>query len=424
MKPLFALLARLLRPQTEEDLPTAALLPAKLLALLMLVSGHAFTLQRSWLPVDLFTSLGLPSFGLASFTVAGPWFGWAIAFGCLLILVSPWPRVALGLTGFVQLVGCLANRLYLDDATLLIGLVWLLASLESRQPRLLPALYALVLTFACYARLSDPDWYSGRHLIAWFTDGQLAGWPQVTGAANSERDALSLPDYFLNNEQLLGDGRLATLFSWVTLAAFGLAAALALFLAAFPAKSRTAPSLWPRWLLLLLGLFLHGVPMVITNQTQQLLWPALLVLLLSVAPWPSGQTLVLFDGDCGMCQGIAQNLRRLDLAGQLHILPSYQGRTLLPGLSEQQTLQELVVGLPTAPLWRFGGYRACKAIVYLQPLFWMLLLVALFFCPRWAASALLLGATPLFDSLGSLAYRQVARNRHLFGGTCQLPTHS
>ncbi|RLS57584.1 MAG: DUF393 domain-containing protein [Planctomycetota bacterium] len=127
-----------------------------------------------------------------------------------------------------------------------------------------------------------------------------------------------------------------------------------------------------------------------------------------IPPTSADQTIVFFDGVCGLCNSTVQFLLTRDRAGQLLFAP-LQGETAATRvpLDDRETLNTLVVATPQ------GMLRQSDAVVHLlrQLPGW------------WPCCGVLIRIIPRF--LRDAGYRFVSRNRYRWFGqheTCRLPT--
>lgn len=121
------------------------------------------------------------------------------------------------------------------------------------------------------------------------------------------------------------------------------------------------------------------------------------------------QTLVLYDGGCGICQDFVRLGRRLDRRERLAFLPQQApGLLALLGLSQQEAARAAWAVLPDGRL--LEGAAAMAAVIDA--------------CAPWPwPIARRLQGLPLVRGLSDRAYRHLAANRHRLGrGACALPS--
>jgi predicted DCC family thiol-disulfide oxidoreductase YuxK len=125
----------------------------------------------------------------------------------------------------------------------------------------------------------------------------------------------------------------------------------------------------------------------------------------------AGKALVLYDGQCPLCQRSVRLLRRLDWLGRLAYRDARHPEALPPGtppLDPQRLLEEMHVITPGRRV--LHGFRALRWLAWRLPLLWLL------------APLLYIPGVPW---LGQKLYLWIARNRlHLVpchGGVCTLP---
>jgi predicted DCC family thiol-disulfide oxidoreductase YuxK len=109
------------------------------------------------------------------------------------------------------------------------------------------------------------------------------------------------------------------------------------------------------------------------------------------------QLVVLIDGECPMCRGLARRLERLDWLRRLSFEDASRADVrdrFAPGLDEQTALTAMHVVAPDGS--RRSGFDGFLRISRVVPLLWLPGAV---------------GALPGIRSLGRLVYRIVAANR-------------
>lgn len=121
-----------------------------------------------------------------------------------------------------------------------------------------------------------------------------------------------------------------------------------------------------------------------------------------------GQTLIIYDGACGICQDFARLARRMDRAGKLALLPQQTpGLLTLVGLSAAEAERAAWALLPDGRL--LEGAAAMAAVVDA--------------CAAWPWPLCRgLQGLPLLRPASELAYRLLAAHRHRLGrGSCDRP---
>jgi predicted DCC family thiol-disulfide oxidoreductase YuxK len=122
------------------------------------------------------------------------------------------------------------------------------------------------------------------------------------------------------------------------------------------------------------------------------------------------KALVLYDGQCPLCQRSVRLLRRLDWMGRLDYLDARKPETVpagTPPLDSARLLEEMHVVTPARRV--LHGFAALRWLAWRLPLLWLL------------APFLYIPGVPW---LGQKLYLWVARNRlHLVPchGACKLP---
>jgi predicted DCC family thiol-disulfide oxidoreductase YuxK len=122
-------------------------------------------------------------------------------------------------------------------------------------------------------------------------------------------------------------------------------------------------------------------------------------------PHASGEnkpTIVLFDGECGLCTGWMKRIARADRRGvfTMHPFQSTEARAILRRLGRADTVAETMLAVHGVEA--LAGSDAFLYVMRRLPFPWKLLGIARF-VPK---------------SLRDLVYGLVARNRYRISGTC------
>lgn len=129
------------------------------------------------------------------------------------------------------------------------------------------------------------------------------------------------------------------------------------------------------------------------------------------------QATVIYDGVCGFCEMARKVAMSLDWLNTMRWIP-LQSAEAVSTVDREQLLQRLHL------IWQgrvLNGYRACKAMAWRLPVFWMIVAVSLWLT-WWMAAVWLVFFSPILDGLGNRAYDWVARHRYLLPGSkCSLP---
>ena len=128
--------------------------------------------------------------------------------------------------------------------------------------------------------------------------------------------------------------------------------------------------------------------------------------------------LVLFDGDCGLCQRTRRILHALGAGLVQTWSPLQSGEGERFGLSIETLAQSIHV---IAGRRMERGFRAAKMILLRTPGFYVLLIAALLVVPQafwFVVLPLAVFFAPPFEPIGERAYRYVADNRN---SACKVP---
>ncbi len=363
-------------------LPTPLLLLAKLVAVAFL-----FGLDRV-MPAPF-----LPFSGSSTFALVLPVVSTASA---LLLILNCWPRASAFVMGLAVLTAVVSSKVYYSNDKLFAASLLLLTGLY--HPRTGPWLLRLQLAIfylgAGLNKALDPDWHSGQFFHNW------------AGAT------LEQPVYLWANH-VFPPLVLGKLMCWFTIAAeLGLAG---IFLA--------IPRAWP--VAIWASLLFHASLLEFTGSTFNMFFYAMEAAVLAFVTWPK-ELIVIFDGECGICNRIRERLTQLDFEN------AFSWHTLQSGLGDRFSIARAALEerLHLAADGRISsGFHTCKLILLYSPAFFLAvtLLLAVPGTAAWASwwrrilvALILAFFFPLFNPIGERVYNWVARNRHRVstGGAC------
>ncbi len=369
-------------------LPVPLLLMAKIVAISYML-GLDRVMPAPFLPfltpLDAFA--GSPQFALVlqvAFFLSG-----------LLLVFNRWPRASAFMMGCAALTAVVSSKAYYGNNKLFAASLLLLTGLY--HPRTGPWLLRLQLVIVYFGaglnKVLDPDWHSGQFFHNW------------AGAR------LAQPLYLWANQFFppLVLGKILCWSAFVT--ELGLAAAFLI------------PRVWP--VAIWVSLLFHASLLEFTGTTFNMFFYAMEAAVLAFVTWPR-ELIVIFDGDCGICNRIRAWMSRFDFdhAFSWRALQSGVGdRFSLPRPALEERLHLVADSRVTS------GFRACKLILLYHPAFYLIvtILLAAPANAAWASwwrrivVALLLALFfPLFNPIGERVYDWVARNRYRLssGGSC------
>lgn len=371
-------------------LPVPLLLLAKIVALAYLLSDIRM------LP-EPFLSF-IPALDVFIGSSAYVWTLRAVFFAaCLALLCNRWPRASALAMGLAVMTAVVSSKAYYGNNKLFAGSLLVLTGLY--HPRTGPWLLRLQLVITYFGaglnKLLDPDWHSGQFFHHWASA------------------RLVQPAYLWLQQNLLPQQQaplaLGQLISWTTIVTeLGLAAAFLL-----------APRLWPAaiWV----SLLFHASLLEFTGTTFNMFFYGMQAAVLAFIAWPR-ELVVIWDGDCGICNRIRQFMERLDFDRAFTWSPLQSGigdRFGIPRAALIERLHLVAAGGRVS-----SGFRACKLILLYHPAFYLLLTILLAAPPvnaLWAIwwrrilVALVLALFfPAFNFIGERVYDWVARNRYRF----------
>ena len=370
-------------------LPTPLLLMAKVVAVAFLL-GVDRVMPAPFLPflgpLDYFA--GSTAFALvlqAIFTVSA-----------LLLIFNRWPRASALVMGLAVLTAVVSSKSYYGNNKLFAGsLLFLIGLYHPRTGPWLLRLQLVILYFgAGLNKALDPDWHSGQFFHNWVAN------------------RLEQPIYLWAN-QFFPPLVLGKLMCWFTIVAeLGFAG---VFLA--------LPRAWP--VAIWGSLLFHASLLELTGSTFNMFFYAMEAAVLAFVAWPR-ELIVIFDGDCGICNRIRVRLTQFDFEGAFSWRPLQSGignRFNIPSAALEERLHLAADGRISS------GFRACKLILLYSPAFYLAvtLLLAAPGTAAWASwwrrilvASILAFFFPLFNPIGEFVYDWVARNRHRIstGGAC------
>ncbi|MBS1873513.1 MAG: DUF393 domain-containing protein [Acidobacteria bacterium] len=128
--------------------------------------------------------------------------------------------------------------------------------------------------------------------------------------------------------------------------------------------------------------------------------------------------IVIYDGDCGLCERVRRAAEALDWLGTMRWIPQQSAEAARFGIPIEKLREAvfLVDGERTTQ-----GWDAVQGIALRLPLTYVAAAAAAR-KSRWAAVAIALALSPAAAPVGRAAYGWVARNRYRFpGSTCPAP---
>jgi predicted DCC family thiol-disulfide oxidoreductase YuxK len=311
------------------------------------------------------------------------------------LLCNRAPRLSAFVMGLAVMTAVVGSKAYYGNNKLFSASMLLLTGLWHPRlgPWLLRAQIVIVYFGAGLNKLLDPDWHSGQFFHHW------------AGAR------LEQPLYLWAN-QWFPPLLLGKLVCWGTiLVELGLAVAFLI------------PRTWPTaiWV----SLLFHAGLLEFTGTTFNMFFYAMEAAMLSFVAWPR-EKLVIYDGDCGICNKIRRWLQRVDFEQP----PAFAWRTLQSGAGKpfgitRQALEQRLHAVFDGRV--YAGFRACKMILLYNPVLYLALAVLLAAPPgnwiwyrRILVAALLAFFFPPFNFIGERVYNWVAANRHRFSsdGAC------
>jgi len=364
-------------------LPVPLLLMAKLIAVSLLLTNHVRLLQEPFLAfVPQLENMAAQA---AFLTVLRAMF----VISAVTLILNRKVRLSSFLLGATIILAVISSKAYYGNNKLFCGVMLLLTGLyQGRLGAWLLRLQMAVVYFgAGLNKLLDADWQSGVFFDHWA--GKVLG--------NS---------LYLWAAPLLPAMLLAKLVCWATIATeLGLAAAF-LVRRAWP---------WAIWV----SLLFHAALLEFTGSTFTMFFYAMQAAMLLFVEWP-WELVVIYDGDCGICNKIRRWWQRLDFDRAFQWEPLQSGVGGCWGIA-RAALEEKLHVVTDGRI--SSGFRACKRMLLYHPLTYFLLAVLIAAPPAeaaWYRRVLVALAIafffPLFEPVGEAVYNYVARNRYLFSG--------
>lgn len=370
-------------------LPVPMLLMAKLIAVALLFTNHQRLLPDPFLPfipaLDTFAFSQPFQVALKTVFVAS----------ALALIFNRSVRASALLLGLTILVSVVSSKAYYGNNKTMCGILLFMSGLwEPRLGTLFIRLqFSLVYFGAGLNKLLDPDWQTGQFFHHWATVRLQQ--PVYTALAPM------LPDLLL-----------AKAFCYSTIV-IELALAVMWFLRpAWP---------WAIWL----SLLFHASLLEFTGTTFTMFFYAMESAVLAFVIWPR-EMIVIFDGDCGICNDIRRWWTKLDFQG------AYRWRPLQSGVGDEfgiarAALEERIHFVADGRI--YAGFRACKMILLYNPVTYLILVTLIALPPedwRWwrriVVGLALAFFFPAFNAIGEKVYDWVARNRYRFSndGACAI----
>lgn len=359
-------------------LPVPLLLAAKLIALALLLTGHASLLPDPFLPF-------IPALD----ALPGTDVQWALrvvlVVSAVALLFNRAPRASCLILGGTLLFAVVSSKAYYGNNKTFCGLMLVMVGLFDRPASVwLPRLQLILVYFgAGLNKLLDADWRSGQFFDFWA--GQRLRQPLYLFAA-----------------PLLPPLLLGKVMCWLTIVGeLGLSAAF------------FAKRLWP--FAIWVSLLFHASLLEFTGTTFVMFFYGMQSAVLVFVGWPR-ELVVIYDGDCGICNRIRLWLDRVDFDRQFQWAPLQSGIGDRWGIPREALVERLHL---VADGGISSGFRACKLILLYNPAFF-LLVDALIAAPpvdwvwyrRIVVAVLLAFFFPLFNPIGEWVYGWVARNRY------------
>lgn len=370
-------------------MPPNLLLLVKIIALALLLTNHARLLPDPFLP--FFTAFDTLPGSAFQFTVKAVFLGAAVAL--LFNRAVRWSSLALGASILISVV---ASKAYYGNNKTFAGLMLLFAGLSEydRPLYLLRWQLSLVYFGAGLNKVMDGDWQTGLFFEHW------------------ARMNVKNPVYIVISDMLppLVAGKFMCWFTM--LAELGASAGL-LF-------ARTVPyALWAN------VIFQAGL-LEFTGTTFTMFFYAMQAATLAFVVWPK-QILVIYDGDCGLCNRIRTAYESVDF-DEMFVWKTYQsGIGEQHGIRTQALEEKMHVVVDNSEV--LFGFAAFRRMLLCSPWFWLLLTAVIAAPPdswhtwrRVIVGISLCFFLPIFNRIGELVYSWVARNRSRImpGSTCGL----
>jgi len=366
------------------DLPPNLVLLAKLIAMGLVLQSQ-LPLSRTFVPfLEVFDMLGSPEMVRGTLI-------FIFGLGSVALLFTSRVRAPSLVLGLTILISMLAARATFKNNLTLCAALLIMIGLETQrgQGRMVRLQVAMLYFGAGLNKLLDPDWRSGQFFQYWFGSRHL--WYL--------RIADSMPELLLSK-----------LVSWSAIST-------ELGLAVMTRIRRSYP------ILIWVGLTFHTSLLVLTNKTFGMFYFAACAQYLAFVTWPQDRMLVLYDGNCGLCQRIKNWFEHLDLERRFEWVPFQKAELSDPRIPKPLLSEKFYL---IAGERQYCGFAAFRMLVLYNPLTYFALMAALrapdvFHQRRWIALGALLLLSPIMTPVGQHIYRAASRNRYGFGKTVCAP---
>jgi predicted DCC family thiol-disulfide oxidoreductase YuxK len=309
----------------------------------------------------------------------------------LLLLLNVNVRLFSILCGTSVLLSVLSARSTFANNLVFAAFMLILCALTRRgdEPWLVRLQVALVFFAAGLDKLLEPAWRSGNFTAAWIASGEH---PLLSSLAHA---VPFLPmDRILGWSTILGELSLGVLLVVPACHVLAIGGVLVFETALFADSGTTY------------GMFFY----------------VMTISVLAFVRWPTAPSVVIYDGDCGICARTRAWMERIDLDSQFAWKTLESGAGEEAGVTDDMARRSLYLAEGTRV---YAGFKAFRRMIYLNPAVYLLgysLLVArgpgrLHLMTAIVALVVL---SPLVNPFGEWAYRLVARNRHAVQGadTC------
>lgn len=368
-------------------LPIPLLLAAKIVALALLLTGHFRLMPDPFLP--FLSALDALPGEVFRFTLQA-----VFVVSALALLGNQWVRASAFVLGATLLLAVVSSKAYYGNNKAMCGCLLVLIGLyhERVGSWVIRVQLALVYFGAALNKVLDADWWSGQFFEHWATV------------------RLKQPVY-LWLSPLLPPLVAAKFFCWATIAAEAVLAVALLVPRWYP---------WAIWL----SVLFQAALMEFSGSMFTMFFYVMQASMLAFVSWPK-ELVVIFDGDCGICNQIRRAVQRWDFDRVLRWEPFQSGvgdRWGIPLEALEKRLHVVADGRV------YGGFAACKLILLYLPVFLLALTFVLALPPndgwmwfrRLFVGAWLCFFFPAFDRIGEWFYLQVAVNRHRVSPTCAI----
>ena len=369
------------------SLPIPLLLAAKIVALALLLTNHVRLMPDPFLPfVPVLDALPGPAFRLglqAVFVVS------AVA-----LLLNQWVRVSALVLGSTLLLAVVASKAYYGNNKTMCGCLLFLIGLyhERTGSWLIRVQLALVYFGAGLNKMFDADWWSGQFFEHWAAVRLRQ--PVYVWLASA------LPPLVA-----------AKFFCYSTIAS-----EMVLSVALLAPRCYG----WALWL----SVLFQAALMEFSGSMFTMFFYVMQASMLAFVAWPR-ELVVIYDGDCGICNQIRRALERCDFDGVMRWEAFQTGIGERWGIARSAVETRLHL---VADGRVYGGFAACKLLLLYLPAFLLLLTLVLAAPPnegwvwfrRLFVAAWLAFFFPWFDRIGEWCYLRAARNRYRVSAACAI----